>query len=84
VCYIWAVIRTLFIVSRRHTDLYDYLKDRFAGDDQVEVILDRRGASEGQAARPTAGAATRSAERRCRPEVDAELRSRSHAVVTLG
>lgn len=81
-CYILAVARTLFIVSRRHTDLYEYLKERFAGDEQVEVILDRRGA--GDRAVETPAAATPPAERRCRPEVDAELRARSHAVVTLG
>jgi hypothetical protein len=74
------VTRTLFIVSRRHPDLYEYLKERFANDDQVEVILDRRA---GAAARQP-GAERGAEERRCHPEVDTELESRSHAVVTVG
>lgn len=71
--------RTLFIVSRRHPDLYEYLKERFASDDQVEVILDRRAGAARQA-----GAERGAEERRCHPEVDTELESRSHAVVTVG
>ena len=71
--------RTIFIVSRRHPDLYEYLKERFASDDQVEVILDRRAGAARQA-----GAEGGAEERRCHPEVDTELESRSHAVVTVG
>ena len=52
--------RTLFIVSRRHPDLYEYLKERFASDDQVEVILDRRAGVARQA-----GAERGAEERRC-------------------
>ena len=74
--------RTLFIISRRHTELYDYLRERFAGDDQVEVILDRRGAPDGDPV-PWRGTEHRD-ERRSRPEVDTELESRSHAVITVG
>lgn len=70
--------RTLFIVSRRHTELYEYLKERFAGDDQVEVILDRRGDPARQA-EPTPPPH----ERRSRPDIDTELTTRSHAVITL-
>ena len=71
--------RTLFIVSRRHPDLYEYLKERFANDDQVQVILDRRAGPPGRRADAERGAE----ERRTRPEVDTELESRSHAVVTV-
>lgn len=81
-CLNRAVARTLFIVSRRHTELYDYLKERFAGDDQVEVILDRRSSGQGhRVASPEAP--PRSPERRARPEVDTELETRSHAVITV-
>ena len=34
--------RHLFIVSRHHLGLYEYLIERFAGDAKVTVILDRR------------------------------------------
>lgn len=74
--------RTLFIVSRRHADLYAYLKERFAGDDQVEVILDRRGAGGATSPRQP-DTEPRRPERRSRPEVDTELATRSHAVITL-
>ncbi|HEY7519173.1 MAG TPA: hypothetical protein VIE36_12845 [Methylomirabilota bacterium] len=70
-----ASIRTLFIVSRQHRDLYGYLKERFAGDEAVEVILDRRTAK--------AAVIAVSANRRARPEVEAELETRSHAILTL-
>ena len=74
--------RTLFVVSRRHVELYEYLKERFAGDEQVEVILDRRGTREGNRVQ-WPDAEPRTPERRSRPEIDAELSSRSHAVITV-
>ena len=74
--------RYLFIVSRQHLDLYDYLRDRFADDQNVRVILNRR---VGERRRTIAAVARerRASDRRSRPEVDEELRSRSHAIVTL-
>ena len=74
--------RTLFIVSRRHPDLYAYLRERFASDPGVTVILDRR---VGQR-RQTDGAYAfdgRNAERRMHPEVERELQTRSHAILTI-
>jgi len=35
-------MRDVFIVARDETDLYEYLKQHFAGRLDVEVILDRR------------------------------------------
>jgi hypothetical protein len=67
--------RTLFIVSRRHLDLYSYLRERFATDPGVEVILDRRVA-------PTTGNVG-VADRRQRRDVEVELTTRSHAILTL-
>jgi hypothetical protein len=32
----------LFIVSREHRRLYEYLVDRFRDDNKVEVVIDRR------------------------------------------
>ena len=34
--------RYLFVVSRQHPQLYELLVERFEGDPNVEVILDRR------------------------------------------
>lgn len=74
--------RTLFIVSRQHPDLYAYLRERFATDDAVEVILDRRLGQRRQ--RDTApDTDRRRADRRERPEVEMELRTRSHAIITI-
>src|SRR5262249_6573617 len=81
----------LFIVARRHPELYDYLTTRFADDARVAVILDRRlaarrrrplpAAAERRRALPAA-AERRRADRRTRPEVDEQLRTTSLAVVT--
>jgi hypothetical protein len=74
--------RTLFIVSREHPDLYAYLRERFASDTAVEVILDRRLGQRRQRDAPT-GVDRRQADRRSRPEVEIELRTRSHAIITI-
>jgi len=34
--------RQLVIVAREHPDLYTYLRERFTGEVQAEVLLDRR------------------------------------------
>lgn len=74
--------RTLFIVSRQHPDLYAYLRERFATDTAVEVILDRRLGQRRQRAAVTEVDRRRS-ERRIRPEVEIELQTRSHAIITI-
>jgi hypothetical protein len=68
--------RYLFIVSRQDPDLFRFLEERFAGDENVQVILDRR-----TEPRPTPPPSE--GERRTHPEVNGEIRSRSYAVVTL-
>jgi hypothetical protein len=73
--------RHLFILSRRDPDLYAYLKERFADDAAVEVILDRRHAPAAPA-RGRADAAG-SQDRRRRPDADTELLARSYTIVTL-
>jgi hypothetical protein len=76
-------VRTLFIVSRGHRDLYVYLTERFANDPAVEVVLDRRNPQgPPRPGHPQAVEAPGS-DRRLRPEVEAELRTRSHAILTL-
>lgn len=74
--------RTLFVVSRHHPDLFAYLRERFATDTNVEVILDRRMAQRRQReVRPDSD--RRRADRRSRPEVEMELKTRSHAIITI-
>jgi hypothetical protein len=71
--------RYLFIVSREHAALHDYLIERFSGDENVQVILDRRVG--GRALHPEGEGWT--VNRRSRPDVDEEMRSSSHAIVIL-
>jgi chromosome segregation ATPase len=71
----------MFIVARRHPELYDYLSARFADDPSVTVVLDRRLAPRRRRALPAA-AERRRVDRRTRPEVDEQLRATSLAVVT--
>lgn len=74
--------RTLFVVSRHHPDLYAYLRERFASDANVEVILDRRLRQRRQRSE-AAAVERRRTDRRTRPEVEMELQTRSHAIVTI-
>jgi hypothetical protein len=75
--------RYVFVVSRQHPDLHDYLlRERFAHDRNVVVILDRR-IGERRRATMSVEHERRQADRRSRPEVDEELRSRSHAIITI-
>ena len=75
--------RHLLIISRYHPGLYDYVRARFANEDHVEVILDRR---RGHDRRTGAGGSQvdrRSGDRRRRPHVDAALRLESMQFVTI-
>jgi len=71
----------MFIVARRHPELYDYLSARFADDASVAVVLDRRLAPRRRRALPAA-AERRRADRRARPDIDEQLRATSLAIVT--
>ena len=74
--------RYIFIVSRRHPALYDYLLQRFSDDPNAQVILDRRRLERRQAETPVT-AERRRAPRRRQRDVSEELRLRSVAVVTV-
>ncbi len=76
-----AASTQMFIVARRHPELYDYLSTRFADDPNVTVVLDRRLTPRRRRALPAA-AERRRVDRRSRPEVDEQLRATSLAVVT--
>ena len=76
--------RHLFIVSRHHIRMHAYLQERFQGDDKVELILDRRMAQRRSSVGVGAYAEERRrSDRRSRPELDIELRARSHVILTL-
>ena len=51
----------LFIISRQHNDLYDYLRERLAGDGDVRVIKDRRLGERRRKAAPAAAERRRAA-----------------------
>src|SRR5262245_15170696 len=72
----------LFIVSRQHHDLYDYLCSRRSRTGDLRIIWDRRLGERRRRAAPAA-AQRRRAERRVRPEIAEQLRLHSHAIVTL-
>jgi hypothetical protein len=74
--------RHLFVLSRRDPELYSYLKERFAGDRAVEVVLDRRHAERRQVQAPSP-IERRRQSRRTRPGADAELLTRSHTIITI-
>jgi len=74
--------RHVLIVSREDRDLYAYIADRFRDDPTIEVILDRRFGARRRTVMPVA-AERRQQNRRLRPDVDEELRLRSHVIVTL-
>jgi len=68
----------LVIVARPNVNVYEYLSEKFAGDPNVQVVLDRRHAEP----RPgDASAVVRRAADRRRIAVDEALRSRGLAVV---
>ena len=66
------------IVAKPNLDLYEYLRDKFAGDPNVQVVLDRRH-SEPHPDGTTA--VERRADDRRRIAIDQALRSRGLAVV---
>ena len=73
--------RHVFVVSRHHARLYDYLIERFQDDKKVEVILDRR-VRERRNSSLASGPERRSAERREKRPGD-DLMLRSHVIITL-
>jgi hypothetical protein len=74
--------RYLFIVSRMHPDLFEYLREHFVDAPEVQVILDRRNGQRRQSSMLVMPERRR-ADRRTRPEIDARLASESHVFLTL-
>jgi hypothetical protein len=75
--------RHLLIISRYHPGLYDYVRARFAHEDNVEVVLDRRRGRDRRASAVEAHVERRSADRRVRPHIDAALRMESMQFVSI-
>ena len=76
------MVRYLLFVARSQPDLWHYLKNNFAGDEKVEVILDRRRGERRQRIQPHE-LERRRAERRRRPGIDTDLSYRSFVIVRL-
>jgi len=68
----------LVIVAKPNVNLYEYLKTKFAGDANVQVVLDRR---HGESPAGGGGAVERRAADRRRIAIDQALRARGLAVV---
>ena len=62
--------------------MHAYLQERFQGDEKVELILDRR-MGQRRSSVVDHPEERRRSDRRARPELDIELRARSHVIVTL-
>jgi hypothetical protein len=74
------VRKLVFVVAPGQRKLYESLRRTFAGDDTVEVILDRRTAERRQS-RERSPADRRRADRRRRRGVEETLAARGFAVV---
>jgi hypothetical protein len=72
----------LFIVSRHTPYLADYMREQFASEPEVQVIVDRR-RGERRLTVTVVETERRARERRLRHDVDKELRESFHALVTL-
>ncbi|MBI3029704.1 MAG: hypothetical protein HYY64_09355 [Candidatus Rokubacteria bacterium] len=76
------MVRYLLIIARHQPDLWQYLKDNFAGDAKVEVILDRRRGERRQRILPRE-VERRKGERRRQPGPEKDLNYRSFVIVRL-
>jgi hypothetical protein len=78
------VARHLFIVSRETPYLADYMREQFAGEPDVEVLVDRReGVDRRTGSAPVEGERRQASDRRRRSDVDQQLREAFHAFVTV-
>jgi hypothetical protein len=75
--------RRLVIVALTNLVEYEILRQTFANDTSVQVILDRRVRADRRWSRGRVAVERRRADRRTRPEVDRQLQSHGRATVTL-
>jgi len=74
------MVQYLLIVARNQPDLCRYLTNNFAGDEKVEVILDRRLGQRRQRVQPHE-LERRKGERRRQPSLDKDLTYRLFVIV---
>ena len=72
-------VRCLFIVARDQADLWHYLKRDFAGEEEIQVILDRRRGERRQ--RLLSNQPERRRGNRRRSSIDTDLRYRSFVIL---
>lgn len=70
----------LLIVARNQRSLYEYLKDDFEADPDVQVLMDRR-QGERRQGRAAWTAERRRGDRRTRPPIDDKLSAVGFAIV---
>ena len=75
--------RHVVIIARHYASLFEYVQGRFACEDNVEVVLDRRARRDRRRRRVRISSERRAAERRRRPHIDDALRVESMQVVTI-
>jgi hypothetical protein len=74
--------RLLFVVSRDAVEHYEYLRRTLAGEDGVEVILDRRH-GERRGRREPGTVERRRSDQRLRPNVEERLRTAGWSIVRV-
>ena len=77
-----AIVKHLLVVARHRHQLYEEIKQAFAGHESVEVILDRR-VSERRRGTEMPGPDRRRGSRRSRSSVDEQLRTIGWSLVLL-
>jgi predicted amidophosphoribosyltransferase len=77
-----AIVKQLLIVARNRRQLYEEIKRAFAGQENVDVILDRR-VLERRRSKEAPGVDRRSRSRRFRPAIDEQLRTIGWSLVLL-
>ena len=75
--------RYRLIVGRYHRELYEYVRGRFAREQNVEVILDRRSGRDRRTLAVATSLERRTGQRRVRPHIDTALRVESMQFVTI-
>jgi len=76
-------MRHLLIISRYHPGLYEYVRQRFAAEAGVEVVLDRRLGPDRRTRSEQSPVERRSSDRRTRPDIDTALRMDSLQFLTV-